>query len=39
MRAWQRSALADRFDAGIRLGEKLERDVIALKVGPDLRMA
>ena len=34
-----RDIVADRFDAGIRLGEKLERDMIALKVGPDLRMA
>lgn len=31
--------VAERFDAGIRLGEKLERDMIAVKVGPDLRMA
>jgi DNA-binding transcriptional LysR family regulator len=34
-----RDLVADRLDAGIRLGEKLERDMIALKVGPDLRMA
>ena len=34
-----RDIVADRFDAGIRLGEKIERDMIALKVGPDLRMA
>jgi DNA-binding transcriptional LysR family regulator len=34
-----RDIVADRFDAGIRLGEKLEQDMIALKVGPDLRMA
>ncbi|WP_027165597.1 LysR family transcriptional regulator [Mesorhizobium sp. WSM3224] len=34
-----RNIVADRFDAGIRLGEKLERDMIALKVGPDLSMA
>lgn len=34
-----RDIVADRLDAGIRLGEKLERDMIALKVGPDLRMA
>ena len=31
--------VADRFDAGIRLGEKLEQDKIALEVGPNLRMA
>jgi DNA-binding transcriptional LysR family regulator len=34
-----RDIVADRFDAGIRLGEKLERDMIALKIGPDLSMA
>lgn len=34
-----RDIVADQFDAGIRLGEKLEQDMIALKVGPDLRMA
>lgn len=34
-----RDIVADRFDAGIRLGEKLEQDMIALKVGPNLRMA
>lgn len=34
-----RDVVADRLDAGIRLGEKLEQDMIALRVGPDLRMA
>jgi DNA-binding transcriptional LysR family regulator len=34
-----RDVVNDRFDAGIRLGEKLEKDMIGLKVGPDLRMA
>jgi DNA-binding transcriptional LysR family regulator len=34
-----RDVIADQFDAGIRLGEKIEQDMIALKVGPDLRMA
>ena len=34
-----RDIVADQFDAGIRLGEKLERDMIALKVGPELSMA
>lgn len=29
----------ERFDAGIRLGEQLAKDMIAVKVGPDLRMA
>lgn len=31
--------VAEGLDAGIRLGEKLERDMIALKVGPPLAMA
>ncbi|WP_428484599.1 LysR family transcriptional regulator [Rhodopila sp.] len=34
-----RDLIADRFDAGIRLGEKLQQDMIALSVGPELRMA
>jgi DNA-binding transcriptional LysR family regulator len=34
-----RDIVADGFDAGIRLGEKIERDMIALKVGRALRMA
>jgi DNA-binding transcriptional LysR family regulator len=34
-----RDIVADRLDAGIRLGEKIEQDMIALKVGPELRMA
>ncbi|WP_062111294.1 LysR family transcriptional regulator [Aureimonas sp. AU40] len=34
-----RDIVADRLDAGIRLGEKLEQDMIALRIGPDLRMA
>lgn len=34
-----RDIIAGRFDAGIRLGEKIEQDMIALKVSPDLRMA
>lgn len=36
------SALADivgdRFDAGVRLGEAIAKDMIALRIGPDLRM-
>ncbi len=27
-----------RFDAGVRLGEAVEKDMIALRIGPDLRM-
>lgn len=34
-----RDIIAERFDAGIRLGEKLEQDMVAVGVGPDLRMA
>ncbi|HEX8239697.1 MAG TPA: LysR family transcriptional regulator [Allosphingosinicella sp.] len=31
--------VAERFDAGIRLGERLEQDMIAMRIGPRLRMA
>jgi DNA-binding transcriptional LysR family regulator len=31
--------VAGRFDAGIRLGERLEKDMIGVRVSPDLRMA
>lgn len=31
--------IADRFDAGVRLGEQLEKDMIAVRLGPELRMA
>lgn len=31
--------VAERFDAGVRLGEQVEKDMIALKISPDLRMA
>jgi DNA-binding transcriptional LysR family regulator len=34
-----RDIIAERYDAGIRIGEKLEQDMIAVRVGPDLRMA
>ncbi|WP_207458244.1 LysR family transcriptional regulator [Azospirillum sp. SYSU D00513] len=34
-----RNIVAERFDAGIRFGEMVEKDMIALRVGPDLRMA
>ncbi len=34
-----RDIIASRLDAGIRLGEKLEQDMVALRVGPELRMA
>jgi len=31
--------VAERFDAGVRLGEQVAKDMIAVPVGPDLRMA
>jgi len=31
--------VAGRFDAGVRLGESLEKDMIAMRIGPPLRMA
>ena len=31
--------VAERFDAGVRLGEQLEQDMIAMRIGPRLRMA
>jgi DNA-binding transcriptional LysR family regulator len=31
--------VAQRFDAGVRLGEHLARDMVAVRIGPDLRMA
>lgn len=33
-----RDIVADRFDAGVRLGEQLAADMIAVRIGPDLRM-
>lgn len=31
--------VAEGYDAGVRLGEQLAKDMIAVRVGPDLRMA
>src|ERR1700719_2044251 len=31
--------VADRFDGGIRFGDIVEKDMIAVRVGPDIRMA
>lgn len=31
--------VADRFDAGVRFGDQIAKDMIALRIGPDLRMA
>ncbi|MES5486292.1 LysR family transcriptional regulator [Bradyrhizobium sp. INPA03-11B] len=30
--------VAERFDAGVRLGEQLAKDMIAVRIGPDFRM-
>src|SRR6185312_7006271 len=31
--------VAERFDAGVRLGEQVAKDMIAVPLGPDMRMA
>lgn len=31
--------VTERYDAGIRMGEQIAKDMIAVRVGPDLRMA
>jgi DNA-binding transcriptional LysR family regulator len=31
--------VAERFDAGVRSGEQVAKDMIAIRIGPDLRMA
>jgi DNA-binding transcriptional LysR family regulator len=31
--------VASRFDAGIRMGEQVEKDMIAVRISPDIRMA
>src|SRR5437016_5582014 len=31
--------VAQRFDAGVRSGEQVAKDMIALRIGPDMRMA
>ncbi|MBS0969377.1 LysR family transcriptional regulator [Chimaeribacter arupi] len=28
----------DRFDAGVRLGESIHKDMVAVRIGPDMRM-
>lgn len=30
--------VASRFDAGVRLGEQIEKDMVAVRIGPDVRM-
>jgi DNA-binding transcriptional LysR family regulator len=31
--------VSDRFDAGVRMGETVAQDMIAVRIGPDMRMA
>ena len=31
--------VAERFDAGIRSGEQVAKDMIAVRIGPDMRSA
>lgn len=31
--------VGDRYDAGVRLGEQVDKDMIAVRIGPDFRMA
>ncbi|MDF5864334.1 LysR family transcriptional regulator [Pseudomonas aeruginosa] len=34
-----RDIVADRFDAGVRLGDTMDKDMIAVPIGPPVRMA
>lgn len=34
-----RDIVADRFDAGVRMGESIDKDMVAVPIGPKLRMA
>lgn len=34
-----RDIVADRYDAGVRLGEQVAKDMIAVRIGPDFRNA
>ena len=34
-----RDIVADRFDAGVRFGETIAKDMIAVRIGPEVRMA
>lgn len=34
-----RDIVADRFDAGVRMGDTIDNDMIAMPIGPPLRMA
>ncbi len=33
-----RNIVEDRFDAGVRLGESIDKDMIAVRIGPDWRL-
>lgn len=33
-----RNIIADGFDAGVRLGESIEKDMVAMRIGPDWRL-
>src|SRR5688572_3272598 len=33
-----RDIVSDRYDAGVRLGEAVDKDMIAVRIGPDLRL-
>ena len=34
-----KNIVAERFDAGVRMGEQVEKDMIAVRIGPQIRMA
>ena len=34
-----RDIVAERYDAGVRIGEQVAKDMIAVRIGPDMRMA
>lgn len=31
--------VSERYDAGVRLGEQVEKDMVAVRIGPEMRMA
>lgn len=31
--------VADRYDAGVRLGEQVDKDMVSMRIGPDIRFA
>ena len=33
-----RNIVEERFDAGVRLGESVDKDMIAVRIGPDWRL-